>query len=176
MNSVKGNQCMSVNSLNSSYFYQFQIKSLSAIKIWQEINVKITSIQDQYINVIFYWFLSFRHAISSSGNLKFACLTIKRLTGGQDQFLCCMLIGIFAAPTILSQMNPICEQVCGCGVLYHWGQLLFNYHTSHTWTKTSYMTYSNFPTNPSFLLYLITFISVYHILISWMYLSKHWKL
>lgn len=110
------------------------------------------------------------------GNLKFACLTIKRHTGGQDQFLCCMLIGIFAAPTILSQMNPICKQVCGCGVLYHWGQLLFNYHTSHTWTKTSYMTYTNFPTNPSFLLYLITFISVYHILISWMYLSKHWKL
>lgn len=42
------------HSLNSSYFYQLQIKSLSAIKIWQEINVKITSIQDQYINVIFY--------------------------------------------------------------------------------------------------------------------------
>lgn len=123
MNSVKGNQCMSVNSLNSSYFYQFQIKSLSAIKIWQEINVKITSIQDQYINVILTLFSTdfflFGQQSPVPGNLQFACLTIKRHTGGQDQFLCCMLIGIFAAPTILSQMNPICKQVCGCGMLYH---------------------------------------------------------
>lgn len=123
MNSVKGNQCMSVNSLNSSYFYQLQIKSLLAIKIWQEINVKITSIQDQYINVILTLFSTdfflFGQQSPVPGNLQFACLTIKRHTGGQDQFLCCMLIGIFGAPTILSQMNPICKQVCGCGVLYH---------------------------------------------------------